>query len=123
METVLLTIHALVTVALITVIMLQRSEGGALGIGGGSGAGGGMFTARGAANALTRMTTVLGAAFIATSLALAVVSNEKRDNTSVLDKVSVEETTTPNSNAEGAVAPEQKNPEQKNDGTQVPVSQ
>ena len=117
METVLLTIHALVTVALITVIMLQRSEGGALGIGGGSGAGGGMFTARGAANALTRMTTVLGAAFIATSLGLAVISNEKRDNTSVLDKVSTEETTQPQTPAKTET------PSPQNDGTSVPVSQ
>ena len=109
METVLLTIHAIVAVALIAVIMLQRSEGGALGIGGGSG--NSMFTARGTANALTRMTTILGASFIVTSLALAVVSNEKRDNTSVLDKVSVEETATSATETS------------KQDGTQVPVSQ
>ena len=122
METVLLTIHALVTFALITVVMLQRSEGGALGIGGGSGAGGGMFTARGAANALTRMTTVLGAAFIVTSLALAVVSNEKRDNTSVLDKVSAEETTPPQGTTQEATNKDA-TPKQQNDGTSVPVSQ
>ena len=121
METVLLTIHALVTFALITVVMLQRSEGGALGIGGGSGAGGGMFTARGAANALTRMTTVLGAAFIVTSLALAVVSNEKRDNTSVLDKVSTEEATKTPTGTDTAT-PKSETPKQ-SDGTSVPVSQ
>lgn len=109
METVLLTVHMLVALGLIVVVMLQRSEGGALGIGGGSGGQGGMFTARGAASALSRMTTILGVGFIATSLALAIISNQKRDATSVLDRISVEETQ-PMAQTE------------KQDGTQVPVS-
>ncbi|TIT37225.1 MAG: preprotein translocase subunit SecG, partial [Mesorhizobium sp.] len=52
METVLIVIHLMVVLALVGVVLLQRSEGGGLGIGGGSG----FMTARGAANALTRAT-------------------------------------------------------------------
>lgn len=105
----------LIAVGLIIVVMLQRSEGGALGIGGGGGQGG-MFTARGTANALTRMTSILGAGFIATSLALAVVTSQKQDDGSVLDRVTAEQPT-PNS-APQADTPKPEN----NDGTQVPVS-
>jgi len=66
METLLIVIHLLIVIALVGVVLMQRSEGGGLGIGGGSG----FMTARGAANALTRTTAILAAAFFATSLAL-----------------------------------------------------
>ena len=72
MITFLLVVHGLITLALVGVILLQRSEGGALGIGGGGG--GGLMTARGAANLLTRSTTVLAALFIITSILLAVLA-------------------------------------------------
>jgi protein translocase SecG subunit len=61
--------HAL---ALVGVILLQKSEGGGLGIGGGTG--GGLMTARGAANLLTRSTTVLASLFIVSSIVLAVLA-------------------------------------------------
>ena len=67
MSTVLLLIHVMVAVALVGVILLQRSEGGALGIGGG---GGGFMTGRSAGNALTKTTAILAACFFATSLVL-----------------------------------------------------
>ena len=70
MITVILVVHILVAVALVGVILLQRSEGGALGIGGG----GGFMTGRSAANALTRTTAVLAAGFMATSILLAVMA-------------------------------------------------
>jgi preprotein translocase subunit SecG len=70
--TFLLVIHGLITLALVGVILLQRSEGGALGIGGGGG--GGLMTARGAANLLTRSTTILASLFIVMSILLAVLS-------------------------------------------------
>ncbi len=70
--TFLLVVHILITVALVGVILLQKSEGGGLGIGGGTG--GGLMTARGAANLLTRSTTVLGTLFIASSIVLAVLA-------------------------------------------------
>ncbi len=72
MTTFLLVLHALIALALVTVILLQRSEGGGLGIGGGTG--GGMVSVRGAANLLTRMTTLLAALFIGTSILLAVLA-------------------------------------------------
>ncbi|RWM10031.1 preprotein translocase subunit SecG [Mesorhizobium sp.] len=70
METVLIVIHLMVVLALVGVVLLQRSEGGGLGIGGGSG----FMTARGAANALTRATAILAAAFFVTSLALSILA-------------------------------------------------
>jgi preprotein translocase subunit SecG len=78
MELVLLIVHLFIALALVGVILLQKSEGGALGIGGGGGMGG-FLTARGAANLLTRTTTILAALFIITSLALAVIAAQKRD--------------------------------------------
>lgn len=72
MTTFLLVVHALIALALVTVILLQRSEGGGLGIGGGTG--GGMVSVRGAANLLTRATTALAVMFIGTSILLAVLA-------------------------------------------------
>ena len=71
MITVLLVVHLFVAVGLVGVVLLQRSEGGALGIGGGGGGMGGFLTGRGTANLLTRTTAVLAAVFLLTSLALA----------------------------------------------------
>jgi preprotein translocase subunit SecG len=70
--TFILVIHTLIAIGLVGVILLQRSEGGGLGIGGGTG--GGLMTARGAANLLTRSTTVLAVLFISTSILLAVLA-------------------------------------------------
>lgn len=70
--TFVLVIHSIIAVAMVAVILLQRSEGGALGIGGGPG---GLLSARGAGNLLTRATGFLAAAFLATSILLAVLAN------------------------------------------------
>ena len=70
LTTLVLVIHTIIAAALVAVILLQRSEGGALGIGAGPS---GMMTARGAANLLTRATSWLATAFIATSILLAVM--------------------------------------------------
>jgi preprotein translocase subunit SecG len=67
---VLLVVHLLIAIALVGVVLLQRSEGGALGVGGGGGFGG-LMTARGSANLLTRTTAILAAVFMLTSMALA----------------------------------------------------
>ena len=72
MSTVLLLIHVMVAIALVGVVLLQRSEGGALGIGGG---GGGFMTGRSAGNALTKTTAILAACFFATSLALSILAS------------------------------------------------
>jgi preprotein translocase subunit SecG len=70
METIIIVIHLMVVLALVGVVLLQRSEGGGLGIGGGSG----FMTARGAANALTRATAILAVAFFVTSLTLSIIA-------------------------------------------------
>ena len=82
---VVLIVHLLLAIALVAVVLLQRSEGGALGMGGGSTMGG-MMTTRGTANLLTRATAVLAACFIATSLTLAILSSSQRAPTSILDR-------------------------------------
>lgn len=84
MTTIILTIHLFLALALVISVLMQRSEGGALGIGGGGG--GGFMTGRGQANLLTRATTILAAAFMATSLILAIMAAQSRKPTSVLDQ-------------------------------------
>lgn len=85
MQTVLIVIHLMVVLALIGVVLIQRSEGGGLGIGGGGGgSGGGFFTARGTANVLTRATSILALIFFITSLALTIVAGLGRAPRSIL---------------------------------------
>lgn len=86
METVLLVVHLIIALALIGVVLLQRSEGGALGIGGGGGGGGNLFTARGVGNALTRTTAYLAVGFFLTSIALTVLATH-RTGGSIIDSV------------------------------------
>ena len=83
MQTVLIVIHLMVVVALVIVVLLQRSEGGALGIG--SGSGGGFFTGRGQASALTRATAILGTLFFVTSIALTVLAGWNRAPRSIFE--------------------------------------
>ncbi len=85
MQLVLLVIHLIVAILLIGIIMLQRSEGGALGIGGGSG---NLFSSRGVASGLTRTTAILAACFFATSVALTMLANKKSGG-SIMDQVPV----------------------------------
>jgi len=85
MTTILLVIHLLLAIALIGVVLLQRSEGGALGIGGGGA--GSLFTSRGAANVLTRTTAVLAVAFFITSVTLTMLARQEHGPASVFDEV------------------------------------
>ena len=82
MTTVLLVIHIMIAIALIAVVLLQRSEGGALGIGGG----GGFMTGRSAGNALTKTTAVLAVAFFATSLSLTLIARNTSTPTSIFNQ-------------------------------------
>ncbi len=101
LTTFILVIHALIALALVGVILLQRSEGGGLGIGGGNA--GGMLTARGAADLLTRSTTILAGMFIATSILLAVLAaTGKRAH--VIDTSLAKTTTTSTTTTRGAPA-------------------
>jgi preprotein translocase subunit SecG len=83
METILLTIHLIVAIAMVTTILLQRSEGGALGIGGGQG---GMMTARGAGDVLSKATKWLAIIFLANSLLLGWYAANDDSVTSVIDQ-------------------------------------
>ncbi len=76
LSTVLLVLHLMIAAGLVGVVLLQRSEGGALGIGGGGG-GGGFLTGRGTANLLTRVTAGLAGAFFVTSLLLTVLAQSQ----------------------------------------------
>ena len=82
MQSVLIVIHILIVVALIAVVLLQRSEGGALGTGGGTGS---FMTGRGQANALSRATAILGALFFATALLMSILSSWSRAPHSILN--------------------------------------
>ncbi len=87
MATVILVIHLMVAAAMVGVVLMQKSEGGALGIGGsGGGGGGGFLTGRGQANLLTRVTAGLAAAFFATSIALTVLGQRTQSDESIFDK-------------------------------------
>lgn len=83
MITVVIVIHLMLAVALIGVILVQKSEGGALGMG--SGGMGGFMSGRSAANLLTRTTAFLAAGFFATSIALALLAAAQRSGRSVID--------------------------------------
>jgi preprotein translocase subunit SecG len=88
METLVLTIHILIALGLVITVLLQRSEGGGLGIGGGGGGGGGGFmTARGTANLLTRLTTILAVGFFTTTVTLAIMAGAGKKPVSIVDDV------------------------------------
>jgi preprotein translocase subunit SecG len=86
LQTILLVAMILISVALTGVILIQRSEGGALGMGGGPS---GFMTARGAGNLLTQTTWVLAALFFACAIALTILGNVERSNRSVVDADSI----------------------------------
>jgi preprotein translocase subunit SecG len=87
MQTMLLVAELLIAVALIIFVLLQRSEGGALGIGGGGGGGGmgGLFSPRGAADTLTRTTAILAGLFFLVCIVLNLMALHGRDEKSILD--------------------------------------
>jgi preprotein translocase subunit SecG len=80
MQHVIIVIHLMLVLALIGVVLLQRSEGGGLGIG----STGGFMTSRGTANVLTRATAVLAGLFFVTSLVLSILAGVDRKPTSIL---------------------------------------
>ena len=92
----LLIVQSLVAVSLIGVILMQRSEGGGLGVGGSSS---GFMTARGAADFLTRSTSILGGTFIVLSIVMAAIAGATREpakiDTSLANKAPVSTTQAP----------------------------
>jgi preprotein translocase subunit SecG len=81
---IILIIHVLIALALVIMVLLQRSEGGALGMGGGN-ATGGLMSGRAAGNLLTRSTGILGAAFMISSITLAILAGANSSNRSLFD--------------------------------------
>lgn len=94
MENVVLIIHLLLALSLIGVVLMQRSEGGGLGMGGGGGA----VAGRSAATAMGKITWVLAAAFIVTSITLTIIAAQNAAGSSVVDRLTpptAEEVETP----------------------------
>ena len=102
LQTILLVAMILISVALAGVILLQRSEGGALGMGGGPS---GFMTARGAGNLLTVTTWWLAVAFFACAIGLTIVGNVSRSRQSIVDPDAVGALTAPAGEAGEAPAP------------------
>src|SRR5262249_9394376 len=91
MQTVVIVIHLMVVLAMVGLVLLQRSEGGGLGIGGG----GGFLTNRGTANVLTRATATLAAVFFASSLLLSMLAGYERKPKSILQNTGAPVQTAP----------------------------
>jgi preprotein translocase subunit SecG len=81
MQSVLIVIHLRVVIALVVAVLLQRSEGGVLGTGGG----GGFMTGRGQANALSRATAILATLFFVTALAMSIIASWGRAPKSLIN--------------------------------------
>ncbi|MBT5570657.1 MAG: preprotein translocase subunit SecG [Alphaproteobacteria bacterium] len=93
METIILVIHLLIGLALVGVVLMQRSEGGLGGLGGGGGGGGGasggmggLLGNRTTANLLTRATAVLAALFMTTSISLAILAGSTSGGGSIVNE-------------------------------------
>lgn len=86
LASILLVLHLMIAAALVGVVLLQRSEGGALGIGGSGGGGGGFLTGRGTANLLTRVTAALACAFFITSLLLTMLAQGNNSNAGLVGR-------------------------------------
>jgi preprotein translocase subunit SecG len=91
MQTVIIVVHLMVVAAMIGVVLLQKSEGGGLGIG----STGGFLSSRGTANVLTRTTAILAATFFATSLVLSVLAGWDRKPHSIIQNTTSPSQQTP----------------------------
>ena len=105
LETVLLVLQLAIAIALISVILFQRTaqDGGGL-VGGGSTMGG-LFTARGSANLLTRTTAILATLFILNSLGLGYITSSQHQNRSILDQIQAPANPAPKDAAPAVPAP------------------
>lgn len=103
LQTIFLVVMIVISIALTGVVLLQRSEGGALGMGGGPS---GFMTARGAGNLLTKTTWCLGAAFAVCAIALTILGNTERAGSSVADAAAIGALATGEPAAQTEQAPE-----------------
>ena len=124
MQTVIIVIHLMIVAVLIATVLLQKSEGGGLGMGGGAG----FMSSRGTANLLTRTTSVLAAGFFITSLFLSWLAGLERKPSSIIDSgTPAAPTSQPGTPAPpaagGGVLDQLRQQEQRQGGPQVPRSQ
>ena len=103
----LLIVQTIIAVSLISVILMQRSEGGGLGVGGSSS---GFMTARGAADFLTRSTAILGGLFIVLSIVMAAIAGATREPTKIDTSLA---------NSAASIAPTKQAPQQQAPGAPV----
>jgi preprotein translocase subunit SecG len=96
MQTVIVVIHLMLVATLIATVLLQKSEGGGLGVGGGAG----FMSSRGTANLLTRTTAVLAVGFFVTSLLLSWLASYDRKPSSIINGIPASQ-----SQPEGAATP------------------
>ena len=108
MHTVLIVVHLMIVLSLVVTVLLQRSEGGALGMGGG---GGGFMTGRGKANALTQTTAWLAAGFFATSIMLAILAGTNRVAPSIIQRAAPPGSSVPALPTEGGLPDSLKQPQ------------
>jgi preprotein translocase subunit SecG len=97
MENVILIVHLILAICLIGVVLLQRSEGGGLGMGGGGGA----MTGRQQATALGKLTWAFAIAFLATSITLTIIAAQNSSGSSVLDRIGAENLMPPAADTQG----------------------
>jgi preprotein translocase subunit SecG len=126
MQTVIIVIHLMVVAAMVGVVLLQKSEGGGLGIG----STGGFLSSRGTANVLTRTTAILAATFFATSLVLSILAGWDRKPHSIIQNTASPPQQTPAAQGGGGVLDTLRQQEQQAPqppppapGPQVPRSQ
>ena len=91
MENFVLILNVILAILLICTILLQKSEGGALGIGASQDS---FISSRSAGSSLTRITAIIATLFIITSISLTIISKEKFSSTSVLEKIEEEKDST-----------------------------
>jgi preprotein translocase subunit SecG len=115
----LLIVQSLIALALISVILMQRSEGGGLGVGGSSS---GFMTARGAADFLTRATAILGGLFIVLSIVMAAIAGATRTPTKIDTSLAGKTETVQRQPVQPAPA-QPANPNQNQQAPAVPLAQ
>jgi preprotein translocase subunit SecG len=91
-ENIILTIHIILAVLLIGSVLMQKSEGGALGIGSGSDS---LMSSRSAGNFLTKFTSIVALLFVITSISLTAIHREDSKSNSVIDKIEKKEDNLP----------------------------
>jgi|TARA_B100001105_G_C22012540_1_gene282210 preprotein translocase subunit SecG len=84
MENIVLTLNIILAILLVIVVLLQKSDGGALGIGASQES---FISSRSAGNFLTKTTAIIATLFIITSVSLTIISNEGKSSSSVLEKI------------------------------------